>query len=91
MAKKDDSLDDIGAPAGYSSNTSFTGGQSDSKTSVEGLSWDDSKASSYVEKAGAPKYQPVDYAKGTASSAHLSRNKPDKVMAISGGHAARSA
>ena len=59
--------------------------------SAEGLSWDDSKASSYVEKAGAPKYQPVDYAKGTASSAHLSRNKPDKVMAISGGHAARSA
>jgi hypothetical protein len=83
-AKKDESLEDIGAPAGYSSNTSFTGGQSDRKdrkAPVNDISWDDSKASSYVEKAGAPKYKPVDYSKGSVVDySHLDRNKPDKVM-----------
>jgi hypothetical protein len=47
--------------------------------------------SSSVTKAEAPKYLPVDYSKGVVDSGHLRRNRPDKVMAIEGGHPARSA
>jgi hypothetical protein len=43
------------------------------------------------EKQAKPTYKPVDYNKGTVDLGYLSRNKPDKVMAIEGGHAARSA
>jgi hypothetical protein len=45
----------------------------------------------FVEKEARPTYKPVDYNKGTVDVSHLGRNKPDKVMAIEGGHAARSA
>lgn len=44
-----------------------------------------------TEKETAPKYKPVDYGKGTVDLSYLRLNKPDKQMAIQGGHAARSA